>query len=533
MLETSTIRTEPFAEIGRIIERDAEVIVNLWAVESRRQRPEAQSQHWDVLKNSLPKFLKAVADSLAERSGEEEEEHAEVAEEHGQQRWETGWNLSDLVSDYQLLRLIVLEHVERERGCPPTFNERSAINLYIDDAISAAVTSFVEHESAQLEQARNRLNEFLSILGHELRNPLNGIAMGLQLIPHEQSAERRNTEAMMAQQVALMSRLVDDMLDLSRIARKQLSLVKGRVDLNAILKQAVQAVRSSHQKSEHRFEIALTPHAIWIDADGTRLLQVFSNLLSNAVKYTPPGGTIALKVDLAAEGRVVVRICDNGQGIDALILPHIFDLYVQSPENVGRGLGVGLALAKALVELHGGLISVHSAGLGLGSEFTVSLPLGANEAEQPDAPLRAASSASSNRTQPCRVLVVDDVEPAARALAALLRQRGHSTWTAVDGEQAIQVALAERPDVVLIDIGLPKLNGYEVATLLRATPEFQNTLFVAMTGYTDTPRRDQSQQAGIDHHFVKPVDVGAIDALIAEHRTRSSSGPNADPDATV
>ncbi|MGE3317134.1 MAG: ATP-binding protein [Planctomycetaceae bacterium] len=519
MVETQSLRTEPFSEIARIIRRDADAIVNLWAVESRRQRPETQSKHWDVLKNALPKFLKAVADSLAERTDEDEEQHVGFAEEHGEQRWATGWDLSDLVSDYQLLRQTVLDYVERERGCPPTFKERSAINLYIDDAISAAVKRYVENESAELERSRNRLNEFLAILGHELRNPLNGIAMGLQLIALEQPAERKNTEAMMGQQVALMTRLVDDMLDLSRIARGQLSLVKCATELNKLIEHAVQSVRASTQHVNHQFQIKLHAEEIWIDGDGARLQQVFVNLLTNAVKYTEAGGTIALAVDSKPEG-IVVRIRDNGQGIDALILPHIFDLFVQSPENVGRGLGIGLALAKAIIELHGGSISAESSGVGLGSEFIITLPAAKRGTLTQNAPAAPETPATRAGEHCCRILVVDDVEPAARALAALLRQRGHTTFTAGDGEKAVSVALAERPEVVLIDIGLPKLNGYEVATLLRATPEFQNALFIAMTGYTDTPHRDQSQQVGIDHHFVKPVDVAAIDALIAEHRTR-------------
>lgn len=321
---------------------------------------------------------------------------------------------------------------------------------------------------------------------------------------------------MVQNQLGLMTRLLEDMLDITRITRNQVPLNPQPITIQTILQQAEEGNRSGIATKNHSVTIDMPSEPIWIKGDEGRLTQVFSNLLGNAVKYTESNGEISIDVKATNE-QVQVRVRDNGKGIDVKTLPNVFDLFVQSPENIGLGLGIGLALARALVEAHGGRIEAHSAGIKAGSEFSVWLPMLTDQPIDNTPTIDAADSLPST-TPGCRVLVIDDDEPSSRMLQTLLQECGHETIVAHDGETGLEIALQEVPDVILLDVGLPKVGGYEIAGQLRARAEFQRTLVIVMTGYAQEPNPEMLAEVGVDEHLVKPVDIAMIQAIIAEHQ---------------
>lgn len=379
-------------------------------------------------------------------------------------------------------------------------------------------------ERQQMEQALRdsdrRKDEFLAMLAHELRNPLAPVRNALHLLrlPGGEHSSRLAIDVM-ERQLTHLIRMVDDLLDVSRITRGKVTLRRQTVALADVLADAVETVRAALAARGHRLDLHLPDPPVLLDADSTRLEQVFANLLSNAVKYTEPGGRIAVAA-WRDGGDVVVQVSDTGVGIPAELLPHIFDLFTQAERSLDRsqgGLGIGLALVKALVELHGGTVTAHSPGPGQGSEFTVRLPALPASLEHPAGPVRRLPALAGDSR---RVLVVDDNVDAARSLAMLLTAWGHEASLAHDGPAALAEAARLAPDVVLLDIGLPRMDGYEVARRLRATPEGAGLLLIALTGYGQDEDRRRSREAGFDHHLVKPVDTDALrDLLGAAART--------------
>jgi signal transduction histidine kinase len=375
-----------------------------------------------------------------------------------------------------------------------------------------------------LREADRRKDEFLAMLAHELRNPLAPIRNAVQIMRLVGSAdsELERSREMIDRQVEHMTRLVDDLLEVSRITGGKIKLQKQTVDLLAVAAQAVETSRPLIDARQHELTLCLPPEPILLDADPTRLAQVISNLLNNAAKYTEIGGHIWLTVS-RQDGEAVVRVRDNGIGMPADLLPHVFDLFTQAERSLDRsqgGLGIGLTLARSLVTLHGGHISAHSEGPGKGSEFVVRLPelieAKANAKDQMIGEQPAARHFSR------RVLVVDDNRDAAESIAMLLRLWGHDVRTALDGRSALEAAQTYRPDVVLLDIGLPNVDGYEVAKQLRHQLGDNGLLLVAVTGYGQTEDRRRSAEAGFNRHLVKPVNPAELEALFGPAASVSS-----------
>jgi signal transduction histidine kinase/ActR/RegA family two-component response regulator len=373
-------------------------------------------------------------------------------------------------------------------------------------------------QAAALREADRRKDEFLAMLAHELRNPLAPIRNGLQVLrlaDGDRSVVNRIRD-MMDRQVQHLSRLVDDLLDVSRITRGKAELRTEAVDLNDVLARAVEAVRPLLDARRHRLTVSQPGRPVWVSADPTRLIQVVGNLLNNAAKYSEESAQIALALEEDG-GRAVVRVRDTGVGIPPDMLPKVFDLFTQVDRTVDRsqgGLGIGLTLVRTLVEMHGGTVEASSDGIGTGSEFVVRLP-----ALPAGAVGRAGSGAEAGAPPAAyRVLVVDDNPDARDSLAELLRLTGHEVRTAPTGPKAIEVARAWRPDVALLDLGLPGMDGYEVARVLRAEPFGGSLLLVALTGYGQDEDRRRTQEVGFDHHLTKPADPHGLARLLAGHR---------------
>jgi signal transduction histidine kinase len=377
---------------------------------------------------------------------------------------------------------------------------------------------FAEADAARREaEAANRAkDEFLALLGHELRNPLAPIATALQLMAMRGDTVFASERALIERQVAHLARLVDDLLDVARITRGDLRLQRERIALRAVLAMAVEMAGPAVEARQHRLELSLPPEDLVCDADPHRLAQVFANLLTNAARYTPEGGWIQLRhrVDAGA-GQVVVQVRDSGQGIAPEMLARVFDLFVQGgqgPERSSGGLGVGLALVRNLVALHGGSVQVASEGLGQGSTFSVRLPVAAPASLNATGPERPAAAAAAT---PRRVLVVDDNVDAAQSLAELLRLLGHSVETATDPVQALVRGSQSSFDLALLDIGLPGMDGYELAAQLRCQAWSASCRFVALSGYAQPQDRARSLAAGFDEHLAKPIDMAALERLLS------------------
>ncbi len=367
-----------------------------------------------------------------------------------------------------------------------------------------------------LKESHRRKDEFLATLAHELRNPLAPISNAVELLRIRNSAdsELRASRDIIERQVRQMSRLVDDLLDISRITSGKITLQRNRVSLNTVVTDAVESSRPLIEASLHNLTVTLPPEPIFLDADAIRLVQVFSNLLTNAAKYTEKGGHIWLTAE-PQNGDVVVSVVDTGIGIAPKHLPQIFEMFSQVAPALERsqgGLGIGLSLVRGLVELHGGTIDARSAGIGMGSEFIVRLPMLESAGLTDQEPSGAGQTLEQCRKS--RILVVDDNRDAAESLAMLLRLMGHDTHTSHDGLEAIQAAATFRPEVVLLDIGLPNMDGYEVARHIRQRPWGRHILLTALTGWGQDGDKRRSMLAGFDHHLTKPVDPASLMKLL-------------------
>ena len=369
-----------------------------------------------------------------------------------------------------------------------------------------------------LREADRRKDEFLATLAHELRNPLAPISSALEMLrigdcPKDVVEDARN---IMERQVRQMTRLVEDLLDVSRITRDKIDLRKEYVELATIVKTAVETSRPLIDSSRHELTIKLPAKPIFLDADPARLAQVFSNLLNNSAKYTTSGGRIQLEAQ--QQGReIVVTVRDNGVGIPCDALAYVFDMFRQVDRSLERsqgGLGIGLTLVRRLVQLHGGTITALSEGPGKGSEFVVCLPIGTRE------PVRTTAPRAAHPSLPrYRVLVVDDNKDAGDTLGMLLRTKGHDVRTARDGMEAVDAASDFLPEVILMDVGMPKLNGYEATRRIRQLPAGKEIFIVALTGWGQPGDVQRSAEAGCSAHLVKPVDFGALERLLASRKT--------------
>ena len=367
-----------------------------------------------------------------------------------------------------------------------------------------------------VREADRRKDDFLATLAHELRNPLVPLRAGAAAIRKAGGDPETVLEycTIMERQLQQLTRLVDDLLDVSNLAQRGLTLQRSRIELKAVVRMALEQSRFLVEEADHKLSVRLPDDSIVLDADPVRLGQVLTNLLSNAVKYTPRGGQIELQAERDGHG-VRVSVRDNGLGIPPDKLDTIFEMFGQldrSAETGYKGLGIGLTLVKALVRMHGGTVEAHSEGFGKGSVFHVWLPTAA--ATEAQVPAHTPAKASALGAANCRVLLVDDNRDVAKAMARWIRLLGHDTRIAFDGSEALQIASEFHPDVVLMDIGLPKLTGYDVAREMRSKAWGRTITLVAVTGWGREADRRQSQEAGFDQHLTKPVEPAVLEALL-------------------
>lgn len=391
--------------------------------------------------------------------------------------------------------------------------------------VAVLFKDITEHRRIEqdLQLTDRRKDEFLAMLAHELRNPLAPISAAADLLRlgRLDAARVRQTSEIIGRQVRHMTSLVNDLLDVSRVTRGLIKLELATLEVGRIVADAVEQARPLLDARRHHFSVSLAPEPVFVQGDAKRLVQVIANLLNNAAKYTPEGGHVALTMAVRGE-RVRLAVADDGIGMAPGLAHQVFELFAQAERGSDRsqgGLGIGLALVKSLVELHHGSVNAHSAGLGLGSEFSVSLPLAA-KAE----PARSAPSSIAAQAQPdgLRVLLVEDNEDAADVLAMFLEATGHRVCVEHDSIGALGRAGAERPDVCLLDIGLPDIDGCELARRLRERPELADKVLIALTGYGQEQDRSRAIAAGFAHYFVKPVDTAVLSALFDQLRLQRS-----------
>jgi signal transduction histidine kinase/ActR/RegA family two-component response regulator len=521
-----SVRAERYAEIGTIIQRDTTILIEQWSKRAVEEQPNARRVHHQDLLDDLPRLLWEMGGHLMSVGEADGAPHRRSALEHGEHRWQTGWSLTEVVRDYRILRLVVLEHLDEVLERSLRLQEIQAVGLALDEAIEASVRRYVQISEQQhqqfaesLRQADRRKNEFLATLAHELRNPLAPLRNTLEVIRlNGDSPESfRKAREIMDRQVEQLTRLVEDLLDVTRVAQGKLVLRKEPFELSAAVSQAVQMNAPLRMARGHQLAVSLPSEPIWIEADQTRTVQVIVNLLNNAAKFTPDGGS--LEISAAREGNAAeIRVKDNGIGIPKENLTRIFDLYAQFDPVLGRsqsGLGIGLTLVRQLLELQGGSVSAESPGPNRGSEFIVRLPALPERSKHAQPPENNESPARS-----CHVLIVEDNRDGRESLAVLLNLLGHRASVAADGQSGIDAALELRPEIALIDIGLPGLDGYEVARRIRAALG-NDVRLIAVTGFCQPEDQHRAIEAGFDSHLVKPVDRTTLEKTLSDYCQRS------------
>lgn len=397
--------------------------------------------------------------------------------------------------------------------------------------VAIDVTERKRAETLLLEADR-RKDEFIATLAHELRNPLAPIRNAVRLLGSAGDAPMDTTWArdVIERQVSHMARLLDDLLDISRISLGRVELQSGRVTLTSVVDMAIETSQPAIERGRHRLVVQLPGQPVWLQADAVRLAQVLSNLLNNAAKYTEPGGRIRLEAELHAGNEVSITVSDDGIGIASDQLTRVFEMFAQAQPALDRsqgGLGIGLALARGLTEAMGGRIEADSEGPGRGSRFTVFLPVHEVEPAAGDTALAAQAGDTAGMASPgARVLIADDLRDNADSLALLLESMGHEVRVAYDGAEACVVAETFRPQVALLDLGMPELNGYEVCRRIRDQPWGSGVCVIALTGWGEEEARRRTGETGFDLHLVKPVDLDAL--LQAVQRSRCSLRGHAD-----
>jgi len=392
---------------------------------------------------------------------------------------------------------------------------RDAAGEIVGASKVAREISLQKRVQRDLEEAGARRNEFLALLAHQLRNPLGPIRHAVTILRARTPSpeELRWATGIIDRQTEHMTRLVDDLLDVARITRGTIELRRERVDVAGLMKGAVEATSAIMKRFYHHLTVSLPTQPLFVEGDVTRLTQVVTNLLDNAAKHTDSGGRIWLSAERDGDS-ALIRVKDTGIGIPSEALPRIFELFSEGEASIERsegGLGLGLSLVERLVKLHGGTVTAHSDGAGRGSEFIVRLPL-AHE-QRPAGEVRPEGAPESRSH--CRVLVVDDNEDSVESLAMLLRMLGHEVETAKDAEGGLAALDTFRPNVAILDIGLPKVTGYDLAKQIRERPWGKGVVLVALTGWGQKQHRKRSTEAGFDHHLTKPVEFDVLQQILA------------------
>lgn len=496
-----------------------------WEAFARTMEPAALTMTTKELRNHASLMLRAIADDLRTpqtrdeqiaksrgRGGQTAEDS--VGGQHGIARVEASFSIEQLVSEYRALRASVLRlwGESNKYGLATDIDDITRFNEAIDQLLAASVVSFAQATRQAEQVEKQRRDEFLAMLAHELRNPLAPISAAASLLKMAQGDEARinNASNIIARQVAHMTTLVDDLLDVSRVTRGLIKLEHEAVDMRRIMADTVEQVSPQLQARRHHLTLAEIPEAAMVWGDAKRLVQVMANLLGNAAKYTPEGGHIEVKMVLHND-QLMLTVEDDGIGMTPEFVPYAFDLFSQAERSSDRssgGLGVGLALVKSLVELHEGKVSCSSAGLGKGSQFNVFLPRYAThdaKVERRQLPRNQPATGNS-----LKIMLVDDNVDAAHALSLLLEIAGHQVITEHSAKRALETARTVLPDACLLDIGLPEMDGKELARQLRARPETANTLLIALTGYGQNEDREETRAAGFDHHMTKPVEIDKL-----------------------
>jgi signal transduction histidine kinase len=389
----------------------------------------------------------------------------------------------------------------------------------------------------ELAESGRRKDEFLAMLAHELRNPLNAIGAASSMIGRAAQKDEKllRLQSIISRQVQNLARMVDDLLEVSRISRGQLQLRRQPLDLTGVLRQAVQGVQGSLEGRKQSLSLSVPDEPVIVDADDLRLEQVVLNLLANASKYSEPGSTISVYLERSSNGTVVLRVRDQGIGIPSEQLEKIFEPFVQVDQSLSRtlgGLGIGLSMVKSLVELHGGRVRARSTGVGRGSEFVVELPAYESDPRPSPAPI-SDTEQREKLLEPLSVLVVEDNNDTREVLLEWLELMGHSVRGASDGRQGLELALSLKPDVALVDIGLPAVDGYEVAKNLRASEIGEDVYLVAVSGYGRPEDRARALDAGFDAYVVKPVDEEALRRALGGRGVAGNRAARRTPDAHV
>jgi signal transduction histidine kinase len=429
-----------------------------------------------------------------------------------------------------LLLVMSIRIVQRDAGRVFDFSTTELIELIVFLLLTAAVgwsgqvrrraQEMSSKQAMQLLEEAHRKDRFLATLAHELRNPLAPLRTGLELlqIADEGSGDRtviREVRELMQRQVNQLVRLIDDLLDVSRINTGKIELRREHVELTAIIRDAVEASQPHLRASDQELDCAIEDTRLMLECDPARISQVLLNILNNASKFSPGKGRIQLLA--GREGNFAeIRIRDNGMGIPRSMLPHIFDMFTQVDGSLTRshgGLGIGLSISRTLVQMHGGTVTANSDGVNCGSEFVIRLPLSSEPADRE--PSQSSPATQNHSMLSRRVLIADDNQDAARSLAMLLARTGHECRLAFGGPQALQMAADYQPEVVVLDIGMPDMDGYEIARRMRALPDGVRLLLIAVTGWGQDDDRRRSFEAGFNYHLVKPVDVEALHVLIA------------------
>ena len=506
------------------------LILREWEKFARTVEPAASLMTSKELRDHASVMLKSIAKDLCTTQSREEEiakSHGQEpkasqtngGEKHGIARLTSNFTIEQLFSEYRALRSSVLRLWNEANGSPSSTDVDDIVrfNEAIDQLLASSVFSFARATRDAMEAEKRRKDQFLAMLAHELRNPLSPISAAATLLKMAKSNESviNNASNIIARQVAHMSTLVDDLLDVSRVTRGAVELKLEPLDLRHVISDAVEQVTPQIHARQHVLTVAEMSQPVIMQGDKKRLVQIVTNLLMNAAKYTADRGHIQLKLDFYGD-QVALAVEDNGIGMSPDFIPHAFDVFAQAERTSDRasgGLGLGLALAKTLAELHNGKLICTSAGLEKGSEFTLWLPRQA--ADEKHVERRRTSRLSSSTAAMLKIMVVDDNVDAASMLAMLLESAGHEVMTAHRASEALDRSKVDVPNVFVLDIGLPDIDGNELARHLRAQPETGGAVLIALTGYGLAEDREQTAAAGFDHHLVKPVDTEKLYGILS------------------